>query len=35
VVDAIEPLARADPDVGQWIVDIDRHGRRCDVINGR
>lgn len=32
-LDALEPLAERNPDVGSWVIQLDQHGKRCDTIN--
>ena len=34
VVDGLEVAARKDPSAAAWVIDLDRHYQKCDIING-
>lgn len=35
VVTALEEAGRKDPSSSAWVVELDRHYQKCDVLNSR
>lgn len=32
-VDALEQVGRKDPSAAAWVIDLDRHYQKCDIVN--
>lgn len=35
VVDALEATGRKDPSAAAWVIDLDRHYQKCDIVNAK
>ena len=35
VVDAMEVTGRKDPSAAAWVIDLDRHYQKCDIVNAK
>jgi hypothetical protein len=33
-VDALVQTSRKDPSTASWVIDLDKHYQKCDIING-